>query len=42
MKAAAHSPKFAAKIGIPVGVAKDFVRADTKKTAKPFGKSRKS
>lgn len=28
MQAAAHSPAFAAKIGIPVSVAKDFNTAD--------------
>lgn len=28
MAAAAHSPKFAAKVGIPVKVAKEFNRAD--------------
>lgn len=31
MKAAAHDPKFAKKIGIPVKVAKEFVREDKKK-----------
>lgn len=31
MAAAAHSPAFAKKIGIPVHVAKDFNRADKKK-----------
>jgi hypothetical protein len=30
MAAAAHNPKFAKKVGIPVGVAKDFNRADRK------------
>ena len=29
MAAAAHDPKFAAKVGIPVKVAKEFNRADT-------------
>jgi ribosome assembly protein YihI (activator of Der GTPase) len=29
MAAAAHDPKFAAKVGIPVQVAKEFNRADT-------------
>jgi len=29
MDAAAHNPKFAAKVGIPVRVAKEFNRADT-------------
>jgi hypothetical protein len=28
MKAAAHDPKFAAKLGIPQKVAKEFVAAD--------------
>ena len=28
MRAAAHNPKFAKKLGIPVKVAKDFVQAD--------------
>ena len=28
MAAAAHNPKFAAKVGIPVKVAKEFNRAD--------------
>lgn len=31
MRAAAHSPKFAKKVGIPVDVAKEFVEADKKK-----------
>lgn len=30
MAAAAHNPAFAKKVGIPVGVAKDFNRADAK------------
>lgn len=30
MAAAAHNPKFAKKMGIPEGVAKDFNRADAK------------
>ena len=29
MAAAAHDPKFAKKVGIPVKVAKEFNRADT-------------
>jgi hypothetical protein len=29
MAAAAHNPKFAAKVGIPVKVAQEFNRADT-------------
>jgi hypothetical protein len=28
MAAAAHNPQFAAKVGIPVGVAQDFNQAD--------------
>ena len=28
MAAVAHNPKFAAKVGIPVSVGKDFVAAD--------------
>ena len=31
MAAAAHNSKFAKKMGIPVKVAKDFNKADTKK-----------
>ncbi len=31
MAAAAHDPKFAKKVGIPVKVAKEFNKADTKK-----------
>ena len=31
MAAAAHNPKFAKKVGIPVSVAKDFNQADKKK-----------
>ena len=30
MAAAAHDPKFAKKVGIPPGVAKDFNKADVK------------
>lgn len=29
MAAAAHDPKFAKKVGVPVGVAKEFNAADT-------------
>jgi len=32
MRAAAHDPKFAAKMGIPVKVAKEFAAADEAKT----------
>lgn len=28
MRAAAHNPKFAKKVGIPVGVAKEYANAD--------------
>ena len=31
MAAAAHDPKFAKKVGIPVSVAKEFNKADKKK-----------
>lgn len=34
MAAAAHDPKFAKKMGIPVKVAKEFNRADKKKGKK--------
>ena len=34
MAAAAHNPKFAKKVGIPVKVAKEFNRADTGKVIK--------
>jgi hypothetical protein len=30
MAAAAHNPKFAKKMGIPAGVAKEFNKADAK------------
>lgn len=40
MKAAAHSPKFAKKVGIPVSVAKDFMAAD-KKAGKYMAKGKK-
>jgi len=30
MAGAAHDPKFAKKVGIPVGVAKEFNKADAK------------
>lgn len=30
MAAAAHNPKFAKKVGIPVGVAREFNQADAK------------
>jgi hypothetical protein len=31
MAAAAHDPKFAAKVGVPVKVAKEFNKADSRK-----------
>jgi len=34
MRAAAHDPKFAKKMGIPVEVAKEFVAADEAKKKK--------
>lgn len=37
MRAAAHDPKFAAKAGVPVRVAKEFTAADKGKKAKPGG-----
>lgn len=33
MEAAAHNPGFAMKVGIPAGVAKEFVRADQRTQA---------
>ena len=34
MRAAAHNPAFAAKVGVPVGVAQEFAEADkAKRTA---------
>jgi len=38
MAAAAHSPEFAKKVGIPVAVAKEFNREDTKMKRKPSKK----
>jgi len=42
MLAAAHSPAFAKKVGVPVSVGKDFVAADKKagrlKSSKKRGK----
>jgi hypothetical protein len=34
MAAAAHNPAFAKKVGIPVSVAKEFNKADTKKSGR--------
>jgi hypothetical protein len=39
MKAAAHNPQFAKKVGIPQPVAKDFAKADAKAGGPPKGKS---
>jgi hypothetical protein len=43
MRAAAHDPKFAKKLGIPQGVARDFATADAvaAKSKKPQGHARK-
>jgi hypothetical protein len=41
MAAAAHDPSFAAKVGIPQGVAKEFNRADRKKGPNQFALPRK-
>jgi hypothetical protein len=41
MEAAAHNPKFAKQAGIPVSVAKEFVKADTKKGQTHKGSGRK-
>jgi hypothetical protein len=35
MAAAAHDKAFASKVGVPQKVAKEFNRADQKKTSKP-------
>ena len=35
MRAAAHNPAFARKVGIPQKVAREFERADQKKASKP-------
>lgn len=42
MAAAAHSPKFAKKVGVPTSVAKEFNKADAAKAkkAKKGGKKR--
>lgn len=40
MQAAAHNPEFAKKAGVPVTVAKEFVKADKAK-AKPKGRGKK-
>lgn len=34
MRAAAHDPKFAKRLKIPQSVAKDYVKADQKKSTK--------
>lgn len=38
MRAAAHDPSFAKKLGIPQKVAKEFVAADKARGAKPKAK----
>lgn len=35
MRAAAHNPQFAKKVGIPQKVAREFVSADEKKASRP-------
>lgn len=39
MAAAAHSPAFAKKVGIPQSVAREFNKADAGKSRKPAKKS---
>jgi hypothetical protein len=41
MQAAAHSPAFAKKVGIPVSVAKDFVAADKKRGTRKLPERKK-
>lgn len=41
MAAAAHNPKFAKKVGIPVSVAKDFNEADEKRGKKKLPERKK-
>jgi hypothetical protein len=41
MRAVAHSPQFAAKVGIPVSVGKKFVAADKRVGAKGKRKRKK-
>jgi hypothetical protein len=38
MRAAAHNPKFAKRLGIPQSVAKDYVKADKKKGKKALSR----
>lgn len=40
MKAAAHNPQFAKKMGIPQTVAREFVEADKRKAGKSKGKKK--
>lgn len=40
MRAVAHSPEFAKKVGVPMSVGKDFVAADKRKKA-PARKGKK-
>lgn len=42
MAAAAHNPAFAKKVGVPVGVAKEFNKADKGKKFKEGGETMKS
>ena len=37
MRAVSHSPKFAAKVGVPTSVGKDFNNADMGMVVKPMG-----
>lgn len=41
MRAAAHDPEFAKKVGIPVAVAKEFVEADKKAKEKEADDAKK-
>lgn len=41
MRAAAHDPKFAKKMGIPQNVAREYVEADKAKAGKSKPKGRK-
>jgi hypothetical protein len=38
MQAAAHNPKFAKKVGVPVEVAQEYAAADKRKARKRKGK----
>jgi len=41
MAAAAHNPKFAKKVGVPVSVAKDFNQADKQRATAALLRSKK-